>query len=512
LNQNTKTYKRPKPPKPLKKADKMLTWFKGRGISSEVITRNKILMTEAYMPAKGEVVNCIAFPYFNNDELVNVKYRDAEKNFTQEKDAEKIFYGQDDCWGKDVVYIVEGEIDKLSLEQVGFTECISTPDGAPDPESRNFPKKFSFIEGCEGFLNSINTFVFAVDNDAPGHLLQAELIRRLGPEKCYTVTWPDGIKDANECLVKKGEKILKDILYDIHPVPVEGIFEVKDLDQAIDDLYENGLKCGEKTGWLNVDEFYTVKTGLLTIVTGIPSHGKSEVVDALMVNLAENIGWNFAIFSPENQPLQRHMAKLIQKRCRKPFAKGASERITRKELAEAKAWIQDHFQFILPPEDELNIDGILTKAKIAVTRYGIKGMVIDPWNELDHSRPNGMREDEHISDCLSKVRRFTRKYDVHIWIVAHPTKLQKVELVTASGDRELGYPVPTLYDISGGAHWYNKADNGLTVYRDVKDESSAVQLHIQKIRFREDGKPGLAELNYDPMSGRYTEAYSILGG
>jgi twinkle protein len=305
-------------------------------------------------------------------------------------------------------------------------------------------------------------------------------------------------------LVKKGKEALYEALGSASPVPVEGIFEVKDLDQAIDDLYDNGLQGGESTGWRNIDEFYTVKTGEWSVVTGIPSHGKSTWVDALLVNLAESKGWNFAVFSPENQPLQRHVASIIQKYSRLPFGSGVNSRITREELGRGKEWVGKHFVFLLPPENELTIDGVLSKAKVAVTRYGIKGLVIDPWNELDHSRPGGMTEPEYISAELSKIRRFARKYQVHVWVIAHPTKLQKNE--------KGNYPVPTPYDIAGAAHWRNKADNAICVWRDVMDESSDVQIHVQKCRFREVGKVGLAELTYDVLSGRYTEAYKIIGG
>ena len=504
-----KTYRRPAPPMPVKKPGKMMAFFKTRGISEETVNRNKIFMAKTYMPAKGEEVNAIAFPFYKNKELVNIKYRDGEKNFKQEKDAEKVFYGYDDANCQNKVYIVEGEMDKLTLDECGILECLSVPDGAPSPTTKSFSTKMNYIENCMELLESIDKFVIAVDNDPAGHTLQAELVRRLGPEKCWTVTWPEGVKDANECLLKEGKEKLYEVLASAHPVPVEGIFEVKDLDQAIDDLYDNGLQGGESTGWRNLDDYYTVKQGEFSMVTGIPSHGKSTWVDALLVNLAEKCAWNFAIFSPENQPLQRHMASIIQQYARLPFGSWTTSRLSKEELITGKAWVGNHFVFLLPPENELTIDGVLSKAKVAVTRYGIQGLVIDPWNELDHSRPSGMTEPEYISDCLSKIRRFARKYMLHIWVIAHPTKLPPIEVIGKNGQKERTYPVPTPYDISGAAHWRNKADNCICVWRDVMDEEKNVDIHIQKIRFREVGRVGLAHLKYDVLSGRYSEAWEV---
>ena len=36
---------------------------------------------------------------------------------------------------------VEGEIDKLSLEEAGFRNCVSVPDGAPASVANNIPQE-----------------------------------------------------------------------------------------------------------------------------------------------------------------------------------------------------------------------------------------------------------------------------------------------------------------------------------------------------------------------------------
>jgi twinkle protein len=117
--------------------------------------------------------------------------------------------------------------------------------------------------------------------------------------------------------------------------------------------------------------------------------------------------------------------------------------------------------------------------------------VIDPWNEVEHLF-NGLSETQYISQELTKIRRFARLNGIHIWIVAHPTKLQK--------NSQGKYDPPTMYDISGGAHWRNKADNGICVYRDF--ETNQTEIIVQKIRFKEIGKLGSAKLKYT-YSGNY---------
>jgi twinkle protein len=72
----------------------VLRWLAARGISETVARRNRIGSARFYIPALKAEVNCIAFPYFRDGELVNIKFRAlAEKAFAQVKDAEKILFG-----------------------------------------------------------------------------------------------------------------------------------------------------------------------------------------------------------------------------------------------------------------------------------------------------------------------------------------------------------------------------------------------------------------------------------
>ncbi len=496
-----KTYTRPTYQPLTTLPAKIIDWFGERGITDTVLARNKISYGPVYMPQIEEEVNAVQFPFVVGGEVVNIKYRDGKKNFRMVGGAERVLYGLDDL--AETTVIVEGEMDKLSLEMAGFRNCISIPDGAPAEDSKNYESKFDFLEAAKVSLATVKNFILAVDGDGPGKRLEEELARRLGREKCCRVQWPDGCKDANDVLLLDGAQGLADVINAARPYPVKGIFDVIDISDKVETLYRDGVKRGELTGWRSLDELYSVRPGEWTLVTGIPGHGKSELVDALMVNLALSAGWTFGVCSPENQPLERHVAKLAEKLINKPFSPGPTERMTRQEMDAAKDILDQHFSFILPEEDNLTVDGVLELARVLVFRKGIKGLVIDPWNELDHTRPPGTSETEYISRCLTRVRQFARTYGVHVWLVAHPTKLFK--------DKEGNYPVPTPYDVSGSAHWRNKADNALTVWRDMEDPRKAVEVHVQKIRFKEIGKVGIAELMYRTVTGRYVDPETAYG-
>lgn len=270
----------------------------------------------------------------------------------------------------------------------------------------------------------------------------------------------------------------------------------------LESLWQQGLPPGDKTGWPSLDKHYTVAPGQLTVITGWPGSGKSEFLDALLVNLMYQ-GWHHAIFSPENQPVALHMAKILEKVSGKPFGRGPTERITVEELRSlALERLTAQFQFQPVPEDgSLTAMDVIHTAQPWLEGWRNKGrkcsLVIDPWNELEHNRPHSMSETEYVSKTLTLVRNWARPRGIHVFLVAHPQKIR----------RENGkLPVPTLDMISGSQHWWNKADCGITVWRNHDEpESQDIDIHVPKIRFKHIGRPGVVTLKYDRVTGRYYE-------
>lgn len=264
------------------------------------------------------------------------------------------------------------------------------------------------------------------------------------------------------------------------------------------DLWDEGLPPGDETGWPALDRHYTVAPGQVTVVTGWPGSGKSEWLDALLVNLWHQ-GWKIAIFSPENQPIELHMAKLLEKISGKPFGPGPTPRLPQEDMKTLLFGMQG-FAFVKPPEaDALTAKQVIDAAQGWLDQQkGKRGLVIDPWNELEHNRPAGLSETEYISQQLSLVRNWARANNVHVWIVAHPQKMRR--------DDAGKLPVPRPDMISGSQHWWNKADCAVTVWRDLHEpDSQEVEVHVQKVRFKHIGRPGLVNLKYDRVTGRYFE-------
>ena len=109
-------------------------------------------------------------------------------------------------------------------------------------------------------------------------------------------------------------------------------------------------------------------------------------------------------------------------------------------------------------------------------RNGVKMIVLDPWNELEHKRNRDETETDYIGRAIRAIKRFAKQYDVAFWIVAHPTKPHE-------GHKK----IPGLYDISGSANWANKPDYGLTYHRPKFDENRAL-IVVNKVRM---GMPGM---------------------
>ena len=204
----------------------------------------------------------------------------------------------------------------------------------------------------------------------------------------------------------------------------------------------------------------------------------------------------FAVCSFENPPAE-HIAKLAEKRLGQPFWEGPTPRMSELDLRVAMQWLGEHFYFIRAGDEAPTIDWILETARAAVMRHGVRGLVIDPYNEVEHKRPDKMSETEYVSQVLGKVKRFAQAHGVHIWFVAHPAKMQR--------DPKGKIPVPTLYDISGSANWANKADFGVVIHRDWAERSTKVEIHVKKVRFKSVGREGIVTLHYDRATGRYTE-------
>lgn len=473
-------------------------WFlKERRIGLEALRHFKVFSRQMFLHTARQEVWCAGFPYPNG-----VKYRGIDvKGFIQDGICDTLWNVEQVDQTKPII-VVEGEIDALTAWQCGFTNVVSVPNGAPSklsPEGGIDPKedgKFRYVWQAQQALNACSRIVLAHDDDDPGRALGEELARRLGRAKCWRLRYPEGTKDLNDVLLLHGADGVRAVIEAAEPWPVNGLYAASHYAEKIVDLYRNGFGQAERTGWENVDQLFRVAGGQIAIITGVPNSGKSQFVDALMVNLAIRAGWKSAVCSFENPPAM-HIPKLAELYTGRPFFKGPTPRMSEAELQAALVWVNEHFAFIDQQDGQsATIDDILDKAKAAVQRLGARFLVIDPYNYIDRTMGDDT-ETNFISDMLTKVRNFAQAHDVFVAFVAHPAKLLRV-------GKEV--PVPKGYDIAASAAWFSKADIGITIHRPKPNEPVS-EVHVWKVRWKWIGKQGQTELGYDVATGRYSEIY-----
>ena len=461
--------------------DKAVKYFESRMISQNTLVKLKVYSDVVFMPQFTKDVPVICFPYFYNNKLINIKYRGPNKSFKMVSGAELIFWNLDCLSKSDEVIIVEGEIDAITMIQAGFDNTMSVPNGAN--------KNLEYLDSCIEMFEGIKKIYIATDQDTKGIELKTELIRRFGAERCYVVSFKD-CKDANEYLLKYGDEI-KDVISSARPVPIKGIVEVNTLYADIRNLFEQGIQKGLTIDQSVIDDCITWESGRLAIVTGIPGSGKSEFVDYIVTKLNLVHGWKSAFFTPENYPLKFHYAKLFEKLIGKKFSQNKCSEL---EWDMAYEYIRNNFFYILNEED-FTVESILNSAKVLIKSRGIKVMVIDPYNKLEHKYTDS--ETQYISRFLDQIIQFAKINDILLFLIAHPKKMNKME-----GKID----VPSLYDISGSANFYNKTDYGITVHRKTDSDNvmiNEVTVYFQKIKYKHLGKQGIINLNYDYETGRF---------
>ncbi len=507
-----------------------LEWFAGRGISEETLRLTGVYSGQHHQNGDSFTVepaaegNIAVFPYLQKGVEVNAKYRAKGKRFYQKPNGTKCFWNADilnePCVkdGTVSLIITEGEMDALSVIEAGILYVVSVPDGAPPPvvgrlEEDIDPEqdtKFGYIFHHWKQLQPVRKIIIATDDDEPGRRLAEELVRRLGRVRCQFVSYPVGCKDLNEVLLKCGKDGVNEVLRYAQPYAIGGIYTYSGLPPEPDLIPLS-------TGWSRVDTFLRPYFPAFMVVTGVAGAGKSTWVNQLVAQMAILHGVSVAIASFEMRI--------------KPFISEVLINTHREHgspMETVEAWLEQNFVFIAPePGGEptgggvggygdniagnFDIDWLLDKAKDAVIRYGIRILVIDPWNEIEHAMRRAENHSEYIGRTIRALKRFAKVFDVLVILVAHPSKggAQKAKVKSCKTNsygqqEEITTNEIDLYDISDSAHFANKADLGVVVHR-VKGSYEATIL-IRKVRYEPlCGGEGEARLTYNPDTRTFSD-------
>lgn len=458
--------------------EKHRQWIEARGLDPELAEKL------GFQTVMREGKAWIAIPYFEDGEVVNHKYR-----LTSEKDHRMDSGAPLALWNVDMVndpkvrngqaplVITEGEMDGLAAIQSGCLYTVSVPNGAPGRPTADIEtaKRYEWVDRHADALAGVREFVIAADADQAGFNLASDLVALLGADRCRFIEYPFPCKDLNEVLKEYGPERVMDCIITAKPYPVKGLYKPSDFP-------ERGEVRAYPVGVEPIKDMVHIVPGTLTVLTGYSNMGKSSLMTAIIAHCIEN---NFPVclasFETDVKPILIDGLRMALMRCDR-------NELQRMDTADVDEMIERRLTIISQSVDEdmeMDLDEFLRLARLAVVRHGVKMIVLDPWNELEHKRRRDETETDYIGRAIRAIKRFAKQNDVAFWLVAHPTKPQMG--VTK---------IPGLYDISGSANFANKADYGLTYHRPNPKENRAT-IRVTKVRMGLPGRKDEVDVTFD---------------
>lgn len=445
--------------------------------SKEFLSQRGISQKTAEKYGLIESNGALLIPYRKNGEIKNRKFRALnEKKFWQ--DGGKQFVWNFDCLVSEPfdtpLIITEGEMDALSAIEAGFNKTISIPNGGSEGESN-----VSWLYEIEDFIGP--EVILAFDSDNVGHALLETVSNVLGKARCRWIKYPKGCKDLNDALIKFGIAGVTESIKRAHWVDVKGAYKLSELAPL-------PYRLPMAAGMGKIDEHIKIRLGDFSVLTGIPGHGKTTFINDLINRVLERYNLKACFASFENPPQTDH------KRSLRTWHSGKLEKsMTDAEKAKADEWIDTRYMFIVPDDnDDVTLEWLIERMETVVLRHGVKIIVIDPWNEMDHSRTGDMTLTEYTGKAIKLLKQFAKSRGVHVMVVAHPAKMRR--------EKDGEYPIPSLYDISDSQHWANKADLGIVVHRGEKGDTVRV---VKSRHHIEIGKPGTVDIKFTQETGRF---------
>lgn len=392
------------------------------------------------------------------------------------------------------VIITEGQVDALSVMTVVSSDVavVSLPNGA---------KNMRFDPDAWATIGQADDVIIATDADAPGQAAAQAIAKRVGQHRARLVRWPEGCNDANDVLVKHGRDMLATVIDHAASPPVEGIITPDDMVSAINDhLHAWPDDDRALTGIAPFDDMVRFARGELTVITGVPGHGKTTFIDQMTVGLARHSGWRTAFLSFERYDHAAHAVELMGVYLGRPVAGAWSDRWrevsplpppTPQQVEEAFAFVSKHFVFFdVTSKDDTagvyDIDEVIRRLTAVHHKYGIDAFVLD---NLSFIERKGRDENDSVNKVLNSLILFAKRYHVATFVVAHPRKPD-----SGNGDRY----VPRGYSVAGTANVYNKADIGLTVFRDPESDETTIFKWKQRSPYAGDQSIKSVTFVFDP--------------
>ena len=369
-----------------------MDWFiNERKISADVLKAYKIA-------SKGDM---IVFPYIRDGELIGCKYRKLPKTFMQEAGCEPSLFGwQAISPTARKVLICEGELDALAWATYGIP-ALSVPMGA------GVGAKQSWIENEFQALSCFDTIYLSMDMDSSGQSCIDEIVARLGSERVRVVKLPE--KDANACLMAKMPSAsLQEVLDASKSLDPKELRDSLSFEEAV--MAETSRKDdGLILPWLKTVDLIKLRDGELSLWGGINGHGKSGVIDNVVVDITITQGVKVLACSLEYR-MPKWLHRLSTIACGITNPTDEFRRTCYKRLAE------NLMVFDVPQSAKAK--RIMEVFRYSAKRYGTKFFLIDNLTKC------GFADDDYSGQkaFIEELSDFARVENVHVAVVMHMRK------------------------------------------------------------------------------------------
>lgn len=538
---------RPKGELPKFYSAKVNEFIQNKGLSAETFQQLGIYEPISDGNAKQRL---IAYPYYFKHTLRNVMFRIVDYNSERDKlrewqiskdnGTESIFWGLDDLdFEHKEIILVEGQTDRITWVECGYKNVLSIPMGGIAPQVKNLENKLAFLN--EEFYDYIKPmfnnlaldqtfrFVIVMDNDEVGINTTEILAARLGKQHCYKPFYPKGYKDSNEIYAgdlkkdvqKLGKKGIDELYATCKPFQMSGVIKLHQIRESVDRFAKNGMSKGLITGVDHYDKLWSIKPKMLMGVTGIPKMGKTVGVRDYLVNLTRNNpGMKWGMFSPEQRggenDVEREYLALSENYAGGKFYEGKAP-LTSTQREKAMDWVGDNFFIANPTRQNFNnfgkddanpatLQNLFDYFLYLKKTEGIFGFVLDAWNRVEHVKNKGENDEGFVGRELNRILDFLRAYDLACIIVAHPTKMERLD--------GKNYDMPQMYNIKGSSAWMERLDIGVSVHRPKlyvnrnadqrgaaafweRDNQAHTEIELQILKFQELGQPGKSVVSLD---------------
>jgi twinkle protein len=459
-----------------------------RGVSEAIM--NKYGVKASVNEANGEVES-VFFPIHRGGKLTAYKARSlAEKTFYTIGDAKRPdLFGQHLAGnGGRFIIITEGEFDCLAVSQMLATagksyKVVSLPTGANDAAIKQH------LEWLEGF----EKVVLWYDNDEAGVKARDACASLLSMGKVYTITTPEGLKDANDCLLA-GKSIMQ-IIASAKPVKPDGILSGLDIIAEASQGVELPVAHYPYKG-LN-DKLGGVRTPELVVISAGSGTGKSQFLRELVYHFYKSTNHSIALMFME-ESVKRTALSIAGLSVDIPLhATPAPQETVQKALQDVfgsgRIHAYNHF-------GSSDIDNILAKIRYFVKALDCKIVILDHLSIIVSGQEGGMDERKLIDMLMTKLRTLVQELDICIFAVSHLTRPE------GKGHEE--GKETSLKHLRGSHAIAQLSDAVIGLERDqqAEDEEKRNTTNVRVLKSRFTGETGVScSLLYNKETGRMKE-------